>query len=233
MENNTITATEAVTNPTIEQQLEQSGQLAVQSAMELKIVSQEDYEKAGKYLVGIKTRTKQIQDYWRGPKQAAAAAHKEIVDKEKQMLARLKEAEKIIKQSMLTYQAAVEKARLEAEKAARKKQQEEAERLFNEAAKAEAAGDDHGAAIGMAMAEMVSDMDAAPQVAQPAAAGTSVKKTWKARVTDPQAVPAYFNGMELRTINMSVLNNMAKMSKGTMSVPGVEFYQESNLSVRA
>lgn len=222
----------AVTDTAVEKQLEQSGELAVKTAKELRITTQEDYETAGKYLVSIKTRAKQITDYWKGPKDAAHAAHKAVVDREKQMLAPLKEAEKIIKSSMLNYQAAVEKARREAEEAARKKQQEEAERLFNEAAKAEAAGDDHGAAVGLAMAEMVSDMEAAPQVATPTADGTFTKKVWKARVVDAQAVPAYFNGMELRTIDMTALNNMAKMSKGSMKVPGVEFYQETNLSVR-
>lgn len=232
MTENTTLSPAIVEDPTVEQQLEQSGKLAVQSAKELRIASQDDYETAGKYLVGIKARTKQITDYWKGPKEAANAAHKAVVEREKQMLAPLKEAEKIIKKSMLDYQAAVEKARREAEEAARKKQQEEAERLFNEAVEMEAAGDQHGAAIGAAMAEMVSDMDAAPQVAAPSAAGTSVKKVWKARVTKAEDVPAYFNGMELRTINMTVLNNMAKMFKGSIQVPGIEFYQESNLSVR-
>lgn len=220
------------TDSSVEAQLEQSGRLAVQSAKELKITCQEDYETAGKYLVGIKTRTKQIKDYWKGPKQAAQAAHKAVVDREKQMLQPLEEAERILKASMMQYQAAVEKARREAEEAARKRQQEEAARLLDEAIKKEDAGDEQGAAIGMAMAQMVDEMPAAAPVAAPTAAGTAVKKTWKARVIDPEAVPAYFNGIEIRSINMSALNNMAKMFKGTAQVPGVEFYQESSLSVR-
>lgn len=228
----TPTAIMEKTDPAIEQQLEQSGKLAVQTAKELTIATQDDYEKAGKFLVGIKTRTKQIQDYWKGPKDAANAAHKALVEKEKQMLAPLKEAEKIIKDTMLQYQAAVEKARREQEAEARRKQQEEVDRLLNQAADAGAAGDKQGEAIGMAMAEMVNDMPAATQMDTPTAAGTSVRKTWKARVTDPTAVPAYFNELELRTINQATLNNIAKMTKGTATIPGVEFYQESSLGVR-
>jgi len=235
MEEQALTPTEITqgTNPTVEQQLEQSGQLAVKTAKELTISSQDDYEKAGKYLVGIKTRTKQIQDYWKGPKDAAHAAHKAVVDREKQMLAPLKEAETIIKRTMVNYQAAVEKARREQEEAARRQQQQEVERLLNQAAEAGAAGDAQGEAIGMAMAEMVNDMPAAAQMDTPSAAGTSVRKSWKARVVDAAAVPAYFNGLEIRAINMAALNNIAKMTKGSATIPGIEFYQDTALAVRA
>ena len=228
----TAMATAAGTNPTIEQQLEQSGRMAVQAAKELRVESQEDYEKGGGYLTGIKTRMKQIRDYWSGPKQAAQKAHKELVEREKQMLKPLEEAERIIKKTMLDYQTAVEKARREAEAEARRRQEEEAMRLVEQAAKAEEKGDDQAAAISMAMAEMVSEMPAAPAVEAPTAAGTSVRRAWKARVTDPAAVPAYFNGMEIRTISSSALNNIARMTKGTAQIPGVEFYQEASLGVR-
>lgn len=221
-----------VTDEGIEQQLEQSGQLAIQTARELTITSQEDYERGATYLGGIKTRTKQIKDYWSGPKQAAQKAHKELVEREKRMLKPLEEAERIIKKSMLDYHMAVEKARREAEAEARRRQEEEAMRLVEQAARAEEKGDEQGMAINMAMAEMVSEMPPAPQMETPKADGTSIRKSWKASVTDPTAVPAYFNGMELRKIDMSVLNNIAKMSKGTMSIPGVVFCQESSLGVR-
>lgn len=220
------------TKPTMEQQLEQSGKLAVQTAKALTVASQEDYEKGATYLTGITTRMKQVTDYWKDKKQAAAAAHKALVNAEKQMLKPLEEAEAIIKKSMLDYQRAVEKARREAEAEARRRQQEEAMRLVDQAAQAEEKGDDQAAAINMAMAEMVSEMPAAPQVATPTAAGTSVRKTWKARITDPKVVPAYYNDMEIRNINMSVLNNYARLTKGTVQIPGVEFYQESSLGVR-
>ena len=102
-----------------------------------------------------------------------------------------------------------------------------------EAAEAEQAGDVHGAAISMAMAEMVEDMKAPVLVAEPAkAAGTTINKRWKARVVDETAVPAYVNGMELRKINQSALDALARMSKGEASIPGVEFYQDTTISVR-
>ncbi|MFR8177656.1 MAG: hypothetical protein ACLVB5_11535 [Christensenellales bacterium] len=105
---------------------------------------------------------------------------------------------------------------------------------MNEAAEAEQAGDMHDAAISMAMAEMVENMKASVLVAEPAkAVGTTVSKRWKARVVDEAAVPAYVNGMELRKINQTALDALARMSKGEASIPGVEFYQDTTISVKA
>lgn len=217
---------------TIEEQLEESGAAAVQTAKEFKIASQDDYKRGAQYLNFIKSRSKQIVAYWKPAKEAAGKAHKDLVAKEKQMLKPLKEAEAIIKKTMLDYQEAVKKARREAEAEARRRQQEEAMRLFDEAAQAEEKGDDQAAAINMAMAEMVSEMPVAPAVQAPSAAGTSVKKAWKAKVIDPAIVPAYFKDFEIRTISQPALNVIAKLTKGTAEIPGVEFYQESSLSVR-
>jgi len=217
---------------TIEEQLEKSGAAAVQTAKAFKITSQDDYEQGAKYLTGIKTRMKQITEYWKPAKEAADKAHKQLVAKEKQMLEPLKEAEGIIKRTMLNHQQAVERARREAEAEARRRQEEEAQRLLEQAVQAEEKGDDQQAAINMAMAEMVSEMPAAPVIQTPTAQGTSIRKTWKAKVVDEKLVPAYFNGMELRTINMAVLNSLAKTTKGTMQIPGIQFYEDSSLSVR-
>lgn len=228
----TTTAARTDAAMTMEQQLEQSGKQAIETAKALTIASQQDYELGGKYLTDIKARMNQIEEYWKGPKQAAQKAHKELVEREKQMLKPLKEAMDIIKKAMLDYQAAVDRARREAEAAARRQQEEEAMRLVDQAAQAEANGDDQTAAIHMAMAEMVSEMPAAPVVEAPTAAGTSIRRTWKARVIDAAAVPAYANGMEIRPISMSALNNIAKMTKGTMQIPGVEFYLDATMGVR-
>ena len=222
----------AVADSTVEQKLQSSGQLMVEQARNMTISSHEDYEQAGKALVEIKTRMKQVKDYWKKPKADAAAAHKTICDREKEMLTPLTEAETIIKKTMVTYTEAVEKARREAEEAARKRQQEETDRLLAQALKAEEEGDDQGAAVNMAMAQMIDDMKPAQGIAKPTAAGTNIRKTWKARVTDPKVVPAYVNGIEIREISMSALNNLAKMTSGTLEIPGVEFFLESTLAVR-
>ena len=218
----------------IEKSLQYAGQSAVEFARSLTIVNDEQNQKAAEFLKEIKKRSKEIADYWKGPKAAAQAAHKAVVDREKQMLAPLSEAEKIIKGNMVKYQQAVEKARMEAEAEARKKQQEERDRLLAEAAQAELEGRETEAAVGVAMAEMVEDMQA-PDVGMNAAKveGVGVRKSWKARIVDASQVPAYVNGMEIRKIDLSALGQLARLSKGTASVPGIEFYEESNISVRS
>ena len=218
----------------VEKQLEKSGMLAVNAAHGMRIESTQDYEQAGKFLLEIKNRAKKIKDYWAPTKAAAKAAHQAIVDREKEMLLPLTEAERIIKASMTSYQAAVEKARREAEAAAKKRQREEADRLLEQALAAHDSGDDHGAAIGMAMAEMVEEMQPVPVVDAPKATGTSVSKIWKARVIDAAAVPAYSDtGVELRSINMATLNSIARMTRGTAKIPGVEFYEDLSIRARA
>lgn len=220
-------------NPSLENQLEKSGQMAIAEARGMVIESKQDYEQAGKFLVEIKTRAKQIKDYWAPTKAAAKAAHQSVVDREKEMLVPLTEAEKIIKASMVKYQTALERARREAEEEARRRQQEEADRLLAQAIQSQENGDDHGAAVGMAMAEMVEEMRPPEIIETAKAVGTSVSKSWKARVVDETAVPAYANGLEIRKINLAALNSIARMTKGTAKIPGVEFFEEMNISARS
>lgn len=217
----------------LEAQLESSGQLTVREARGLSIENQQDYEAAGRFLVEIKARAKQVKDYWAQPKDAAKNAHQAIVDREKAMLAPLREAERVVKGSMVKYQEAVELARRQAEEEGRKRQQEEAGRLLQQAIDAQDSGDDQEAAINLAMAEMVDQMMPQSQIETPKAIGTSVSKTWKARVFDEEAVPAYVNGMMIRKIDLVALNGIARMSKGTAKIPGVEFYQDMNISARS
>lgn len=94
MVENQVAVVKPAKDKALEHQLETSGQLTIKEAMSLNIESQKDYEQAGKFLVEIKTRAKQVKDYWAQPKTAAKNAHQTIVDREKAMLAPLMEAEK-------------------------------------------------------------------------------------------------------------------------------------------
>ena len=149
------------------------------------------------------------------------------------MLRPLSEAEKIIKNSMVVYQTAIEAERRKAEEEARRRKQEEVDRLLAESMKAEEKGNVVDAATNMAMAQMIDDMPSNVEMVAPKASGTSIRKTWKARIVDPKLVPAYVSGIEVREIKMSALNQIAKMTNGTLDVPGVEWYEEQTVSVRA
>ena len=216
----------------MEKKLEHGGALMVQTAKGLTITSHEDYAKGTEILKDIKARVKAVKEYWKGPKEAANAAHKELVAREAQMLKPLTEAEGIIKKSMLAYDAEVKRKRQEAEEAARRAREAEAERLAALAAKAAQDGDEDTADVLLDMAEEVPIGEIAAEAA-PVAKGVSVRTTWKARVVNPKLVPAFFDGMELRSINMTALNNIAKWRNGEAQIPGVAFYQDSTMSVRS
>lgn len=199
--------------PTIEQQMEQEGALMVKRVTQLTITNDDDYSRGGDILKDIKARIKAVKDYWKAPKAAAQAAHKTLVDREKQMLNPLEDAEATVKKTMLAYTTEQQRRR-----------QEEQARLAALAAQAEQQGDADGAAF-------MREMSAAVEPVQPTG-GVSVRTTWKARVTDPKKIPAYFDGYELREINMTALNGLARQYEGGLDIPGVEFYMDSTMSVR-
>lgn len=62
--------------------------------------------------------------------------------------------------------------------------------------------------------------------------GTHIRKTWKARVVDADKVPIKIGTTVIRNINMSVLNDIAKVYRGSFDIPGVEFYQEEAVTIR-
>jgi len=214
---------------TMEQELERSGALIVRNAEGLTITTNEDYERGNVLLKDIKTKIKAVKDYWKEPKAAAQQAHKQLVAREGAMLKPLEAAESLIKRAMLEYTTAQEKAAREAAEAARREREAEAKRLEAIAAQAEANGDTDTAEIMRDMAEAVPVAEVVQ--ATPKAEGVSVRRTWKARVVDPKLVPAYFDGIELRTINMAALNTLAKWNRDK-AIPGVEFYEENQMSVR-
>jgi len=215
---------------TMEQELERSGAVMVRSAEALTITTDEDYARANDLLRDIKSKQKAVKDYWKEPKAAAQKAHKTLVAREAAMLKPLEAAESAVKRGMLDYTAEREKAAIEAAEAARREREAEARRFEALAEQAEAQGDADTAEIMRDMAGSAPVQDVA--VATPVAKGTSVRKTWKAVVVDPKLVPAYCDGFELRTINQTMLNNLARWKEGQMEIPGVEFYQDSVLTVR-
>ncbi len=214
--------------------LESHGMSIVKHAASLIVDGNEGYNAAAELLRQIKNQSKAVKDYWGPIKTKAKAAHQEVVDREKTMLNPLMQAEAIVKKNMSAYQMKIEEERRRAEEEARKRQQEERDRLLTEAIKAEEKGDDAEASANVAMAELVEDMAPAVMAAPAAkAAGISTRKSWKAKVTDAAKVPVVANGIEIRPINMAALNNIARLTKGTAEIAGVEFFEDTTISARA
>lgn len=60
------------------------------------------------------------------------------------------------------------------------------------------------------------------------AKGESTRAIWKARVVDVALVPR-----EYMIVNEKALDGIAKATKGSISIAGIEFYSENSLSVKA
>lgn len=222
-----------IKTPSMEESIRESMTVVIESAKTLIITDDVSYQTATTTLKLISDRKKQVQNYWEGPKGSASKAHKDICAKEKEMLNPLADVESLLKKSMSLYTVKLEANRRAEAAALERKKQEERERFLNEAVDAEKIGDIASAETSLLMAEMVEDMVVAPVTSMmPKATGISVRKTWKARITDDSKVPTHVIGVCVRPVDMSALNNLARMTKGTAEIPGVEFYEDANLAVR-
>lgn len=69
-----------------EEELQQSNSLVERRAKELKILTNEDYEKAAEFGQKIKIQAKVVTDFFKPMKDSAYKAHKAVCDREKAML---------------------------------------------------------------------------------------------------------------------------------------------------
>lgn len=202
-----------------------------QQAQDYQIKTNEDYSEAADFLKRVKGAEKEVKDYWKPAKEAAAKAHKEICEKEKAMLSICEKAESILKEKMLAYSQKVEAERRAAEEEAKKAAQAETERLLAEAENAEKAGDTMLATISMAMAEQIEKVTPTVQISKPSLQGISERKVWQVRITDEKAVPSYVNGICVRPVDEKAIMQLHKLNPN-IQIPGCEFYQKSQITVR-
>lgn len=150
-------------------------------------------------------------------------------------------------------EARTERDRLAREAAEREAQSRaEAQRIADEAKKAQEAGDagkaaelalqaQQTAAAGrqdaIALQSQAAAVVSAPVIEMPQVKGVVARQTWKARVTDKQALIAHIaqhpEFLELVEVSQSALNQLAKAQKQNMKLPGAEAYIETGSAVRA
>lgn len=197
-----------------------------EQAQQLVVTSEDDYKVGSEILVGIKKRIKLIQAYWEKQKKMAHELHKDVCAKEKAMIGISDDSQKVLGSRMSGWYVEEQK-RLEAVRREQERiRKEEADRLLAEAAKQEKDGNLFEAETNMFMAETLADTPA-PVVAPPKVSGVATRTTWVAEITDPTKVPAYFNGIEIRSINQSALNKMASMYRDNGNAPaGVKFVKQ-------
>jgi len=205
--------------------------VAVEQSKTHIVTNQLEYDNAAELIKDIKTRVKQIEAYWETEKGTAYATWKGLCAKEKQLLDPFTKAETELKNKMAAWQ----RQKMEEERILREEQERfkkaEADRLLQEAAKAEQEGETEHSDYLVELAEQTESMTFKAPI-QHKTAGTSAITVWKARIVNDSLVPISIMGAMLRPVDLSALDKFAKVSKGGMKIPGVEFYEDVQMRIR-
>jgi colicin import membrane protein len=200
------------------------------------IATTDECEAAGEDLKGIKAAQKRLEDARTTITKPLLEAQRAVNALFKTPQETLSEAERIVKQGILTYQAAEERKRREAEAVAAEAARKEREKLEAQAARAAAAGKTEKAEALNATAAAIPERVVLPSSA-PKISGMATKTVWRAELTDKQALVKYVaehpEWLSLVDINTAALNSMARTQKGAMALPGVKAIEEKQLASRA
>jgi len=196
-----------------------------QVALAYTVDNHEMYEMAGKELVEIKRKRKSIEKMqedmlspFKEAKRKIEEGRKKIVDFFANPLNALAEAERTLTRACSGFLEAEDRKRRAAEERALEEQRKLQESAEKKAEKLEAKGQNGKAAEIRAAVPVVT----APVAQAPAkVSGLSFRDNHKARVVDPKAVPR-----EYLMIDEQKLDKVAKATKGSIKIPGVEFYCE-------
>lgn len=205
-----------------------------EAAYSLVVENDAQYAEAGEFGIHLKQAMSEVTDFFAPMKKAAHEAHKNICDREKQMLTPLKNAEAALKKSMGAYALKKEQERKAAEEAARRLAQEEAERKLAEAIKAEENGDETAVKAALLDAEIADSASrmATVDVASPKAKGVSVRKDWEITDIDLSKVPDTVMGVVIRPVDTAAVMKLVRASKGAIKIDGITYKETANMSFR-
>lgn len=219
--------------PTTENEQKSSALKILEQARYLTINNAHDYDSAAEFTKQVKKLSKRVKDYWEPLKKSARASWQSLVDRERELLTPLDQAETEVKKKMAAYQRKVQEEERAARLLAEKLKSEEAERLLAEAEKAANEGREMESEILLAQAEIIEVTEPAVQVQAPTAKGISTRTMYRARIVDEVKVPVEVAGVVIRPVDLSAINKLAQASKGKVQIPGIEIYEEQSVAVRA
>lgn len=212
--------------------LEKNTNSIVEKINGIVITNQETYENAVDVAKTIKEANKNVTEYWKPAKEAAAQAHKQICSKEKAMLDPLKEAESILKSKMITY--TTEQQRKAEEEAQRIKVEQEklaleqlkrAEELRKQGNEVEAYITEQNA---ITISELETKVDSGVQKVD----GMSYQSDYDIIVIDSNKVPSYINGIEIRKIDTTAIKKLVKLTGNTVEIPGIQIKETKIAKIR-
>ena len=204
----------------------------IAQANALIVTSNEQETRAVDFLKIVKNMQQEVNDTFGPIVEAAHAAHKEATTQRNKFLNPLLEAEKRIKRMVGDFRLEMERKRQEQERKIReeaeKKAEAERQRLAKQAEKAAAKGNEEKAAELQARSEAVQAPVIVVEKQTVKQEGMGVRSVWKARIVNPALVPLAYC-----CPNEKYISDLAKSTKGTLKIPGVEFYLENLVSVRS
>lgn len=221
----------------------ESTDLVLKEAKDFKIATVADLEISATILKEVKQKKKKIDEVRKSMTRPLDVTKKQIMEFFKPFENKLSEAENIVTRAILDFRTEerrkAEEAQRKAQEEAEKRQKEELERLQKEQEEAEMMGD----------SEMVANIEAQKSVVATTAEvatlvteeeskldGISAVKRWKGIVKDKMALIKHIaeTGQfeNLLEVSSKELNALAVATKGTISIPGIEFKQDTSLAVR-
>lgn len=200
----------------------------------LVVTDDQQYTEAGEFGVLLKQKMAEVTAFFAPMKKAAHDAHKQVCDREKQMLTPLKNAESILKKSMGAYALKKEQERRAAEEAARRLAQEEADRKLEAAITAEQSGDANAVRAAMIDAEIADSASRMVTVEPdtPKAKGVSVQKDWEITGIDLSKVPDTVAGVVIRPVDTAAVMKLIRASKGAIQIEGITYQETAKMSFR-
>jgi hypothetical protein len=205
------------------------------TADSLEIKNAEEMAASGVMLQTIKGRQKALADARLSITRPMDAAKKRVMELFQPAVDRLAKAETTIKGAVLTYTREQERLRREAQAELDAAAERTRTQLIEQAETHDETGRHSRAETLRERADTVQAPTVAP--AEVPRGAVHVRVTWKAEVTDLQALArAYAEGqrsVELILPNMPVLNELARTLKGDLTIPGVEAVAEEGVTARA
>jgi len=211
--------------------IEKRTQDLTKQATSIVIKDQLQYGRANNFLRAVKDLQKEIHNTFDPIVSAAYKTHQEASSKRKLHLMPAVSAEIVVKNKMIMYDDKMKakqreeqrKIDLKAEIEADKKRKELAARAEKWAAKGKTIKAEE-------LQEQAEDVEVIAPVVAPKVEkvrGVSFKENWSAIVVDETKVPR-----EYLQVNTMALNRIAKATKGSIKIPGVEFKMEKILASR-
>ena len=185
------------------------------------------YAEGGDFLKQVRRVRTNIKDTFDPPIKAAHAAHRAMIAARDEHDKPLADAESIVKTRMGAWKAAEDGRREAQQRAAREAERKaEEERVLAQAVELEA--ENRPAEAERVLAAPVEVAPVVIRSAVPKVAGVSTGKVWKWEIVDRELIPREYFVLDDKAIRAVV-----RSQKSQARIPGIRFYSENTVSVRA